>query len=151
MVLKLYMGTKFHENGQKLQKLQNWTPAKFNNFKVKLTQFCNFESALGKISIFKNRSSGIWCWRFSQHFLKVLGFFEALIFYKKVSYKTIVYCKGRYHSVTPVYQKELGLRFSSMWYHTWPGVGVLARKNRLVMNWYSFLGHIVFLMPLETI
>ena len=23
---------------------------------------------------------------------------------------------------------------------TWQGVGILARKNRLVMNWYSFLG-----------
>ena len=34
-----------------------------------------------------------------------------------------------------------GVRLFSMWYYSWPGIGVFARKNRLVMNWYSFLDH----------
>ena len=29
----------------------------------------------------------------------------------------------------------------STWYYTQPGVGILVRKNSLVMNWYIFLGH----------
>ena len=33
--------------------------------KLKFTQFCNFWRALGKISVFKNFSLGIWGWRFS--------------------------------------------------------------------------------------
>ena len=28
-----------------------------------------------------------------------------------------------------------------MWYYSWTGVDILVRKNRLVMNWYIFLGH----------
>ena len=46
-------------------------------------------------------------------------------------------------SVTPVNQlkRQLGVRLFYRWYYTWPGVGILARKSRLVRNWYSFLGH----------
>ena len=47
------------------------------------------------------------------------------------------------NTVTPVdqLQRQMGVRFISTWYYTRPGVGILARKNSLVMNWYSFLGH----------
>ena len=38
-------------------------------------------------------------------------------------------------------RRQLGVKFFSVWYYTQPGVGILARKNRLAMNWYSFLGH----------
>ena len=34
----------------------------------------------------------------------------------------------------------LDVRFFSMCYYTWPGVSILVRKNRFVMNWYIFLG-----------
>ena len=34
VVLKLYVGTNFHENGQKSLKSRNLIPAKFNTFKV---------------------------------------------------------------------------------------------------------------------
>ena len=37
-------------------------------------------------------------------------------------------------------RRQLGMRFFSTRYNTWPGVGLLARKNRLVMTWYSLLG-----------
>ena len=40
MVLKLFVGTEFHENGQKLQKLQNLIPSKFNTFKVSIDDSC---------------------------------------------------------------------------------------------------------------
>ena len=63
----------------------------------------------------------------------------------------VQYCKGKYLSVTPVnqLQRQLSVRFFPIWYFTWPRVGILARENRLVMNWYSFLGHeYKFLIPL---
>ena len=31
-----------------------------------------------------------------------------------------------------------------MWYYAWPRVGILSRKNKLVMNWHSFLSHSFF-------
>ena len=37
-------------------------------------------------------------------------------------------------------QLQLGVRFFSMWYYTWSEVVILTKK-RVVMNWYSFLGH----------
>ena len=54
--------------------------------------------------------------------------------------------------VMPVNQLrgQLGVRFFSMCYCIWPGVGILARKIRLVMDWHSFLSCqcSFFLMPL---
>ena len=35
---------------------------------------------------------------------------------------------------------QLDVRLFSTWHRTRPGVGILARKNRLVIHWYSFLG-----------
>ena len=51
MVLKLYVGTKFRENGQKLRKLQNLIPAKSNTFKV--MQQINFVTKVSNITFFK--------------------------------------------------------------------------------------------------
>ena len=45
MVLKLYNGTKFRENGQKSQKSQNLIPTKFNTFKV---TSCSYKFACKK-------------------------------------------------------------------------------------------------------
>ena len=46
-------------------------------------------------------------------------------------------------SAIPVDQLQgwLSVRFFYMLYYTRLGVGVVANNNRLVMNWYSFLGH----------
>ena len=46
-------------------------------------------------------------------------------------------------SAIPVDQLQgwLGVRFFCMLCYTWLEVGVVAKKNRLVMNWHSFLGH----------
>ena len=38
-------------------------------------------------------------------------------------------------------RRQLDVRFFSMWYYTQREVDILTRRNRLVMNWYSFLGH----------
>ena len=38
-------------------------------------------------------------------------------------------------------RRQLSLRFFTMRYYTLPEVGTLTRKKRLVMNWYSSLGH----------
>ena len=38
-------------------------------------------------------------------------------------------------------QKQLDIRFFSTCYYTQPEVDTLTRRNRLVMNCYSFLGH----------
>ena len=49
-------------------------------------------------------------------------------------------------------QRQMGVRFITTLYYIWPGVGILARKSTLVMNWYSFLGHeIAFLMILKAV
>ena len=37
-------------------------------------------------------------------------------------------------------RRQLDVRLFSTWYCTWPRVGILARKNRLVIHWYSFFG-----------
>ena len=54
--------------------------------KVKFSQFCNFKRAIGKISVFKNCSSGIRGRNFLNIFLKFLGFSGAFS-YKDFSYK----------------------------------------------------------------
>ena len=60
MVLKLFVGTKFCENGQKSWKLQILILAKFNNVKVyikidkkKLFQRTNLKEKSGKLSMKK--------------------------------------------------------------------------------------------------
>ena len=52
---------------------------------LKFAQFCNFLRALGKINVFRNCSSDILGWRFSEYFLKDLGFWGSFS-YKKFSY-----------------------------------------------------------------
>ena len=63
-------------------------------------------------------------------------FFHALSVYTSLQ---VEYCTDRYHLVTPVdqLQMQLGVWFYSKWYYTWPGVGVLARKNSLALNLHS--------------
>ena len=44
MVLKLYVGTKFHENGEKYRKSANLITPKFDTFKVYFQIPCTFHS-----------------------------------------------------------------------------------------------------------
>ena len=64
-------------------------------------QFCNLESALGKIIVSKNCSSGIWGWRFSKH-LRFWGFWGSL------SYKNFYCKKNVYLAVGYETSKQLG-------------------------------------------
>ena len=59
---------------------------------LKFTPFCNMK-ALGKINVFKNCSSGIWSWRFSYYFLKVLDF-SKLISLKNFIIKNVYFGNG---------------------------------------------------------
>ena len=55
--------------------------------------------------------------------------------------------------------RQLIVRFFFMWYYTRPGVGILSKKNRLIMNYHSFLSHkysffnavVTFLIDLKTL
>ena len=38
-------------------------------------------------------------------------------------------------------QRQLNVTFSTWYYYTQPEVDILTRRNRFVINWYSFLGH----------
>ena len=77
---------------------------------------------------------------FSQHHKRLVIFFATS---RKESTESKVSNKGRYLSITAVDQprSQLDVRFFSTKYYIWPGVGVLARKSRLVMKGCSFLGH----------
>ena len=54
MVLKLFAGTKFGENGQKLRKSRNLVPAKFNTFKVVMLGWLDVDSNLKAPIILSN-------------------------------------------------------------------------------------------------
>ena len=45
------------------------------------------------------------------------------------------------HNASQPTTKTTGCEIFSTWYHTQPGVAVLATKNRPVMTWYSFFSH----------
>ena len=79
--------------------------------KLKFTQFWNLWRVLGKISIFKNFSLGIWGWSFLNIFLRFLGFWGSF------SYKNFSCKKKRvlqYLSLTPSQNGEIHIHLSQI-------------------------------------